>query len=75
MAANGSPRPTDAELEILNVMWSLGACTVRQVHEAMSQSRDLGYTTILKQMQMMFEMFKLYGKSLQKHKRSSPLLL
>ena len=55
MAVNDSPRPTDAELEILNVMWSLGACTVRQVHEAMSQSRDLGYTTILKQMQMMFE--------------------
>ena len=55
MGANDIPRPTDAELEILNVMWSLGACTVRQVHETMSQNRDLGYTTILKQMQVMFD--------------------
>lgn len=55
MGANEIPRPTDAELEILNVMWSLGACTVRQVHEAMSENRDLGYTTILKQMQVMLE--------------------
>ena len=55
MGANDIPRPTDAELEILNVMWSLGACTERQVHETMSQNRDLGYTTILKQMQVMFD--------------------
>lgn len=55
MGASEIPRPTDAELEILNVMWSLGACTVRQVHEAMSEHRDLGYTTILKQMQVMLE--------------------
>ncbi len=55
MGASEIPRPTDAELEILNVMWSLGACTVRQVHEAMSENRDLGYTTILKQMQVMLE--------------------
>ena len=55
MSASDVPRPTDAELEILNVMWALGSCTVRQVHETLSQHRDMGYTTILKQMQIMFE--------------------
>ena len=55
MSANDVPRPTDAELEILNVIWALGACTVRQVHETLSQHREMGYTTILKQMQIMFE--------------------
>ena len=55
MGANEIPRPTDAELEILNVMWGLGACTVRQVHETLSRHRDMGYTTILKLMQIMLE--------------------
>lgn len=55
MSANEIPRPTDAELEILNVMWGLGACTVRQVHETLSQHRNMGYTTILKLMQIMLE--------------------
>jgi len=49
------PRPTDAELEILRVLWEEGDCTVRQVHERLTKSRDLGYTTILKLMQIMFE--------------------
>lgn len=55
MAVNPAPRPTDAELEILSVLWSLGPCTVRQVHESLSQNREMGYTTILKLMQIMFE--------------------
>jgi len=55
MLASEIPRPTDAELEILNVMWDQGACTVRQVHDVLSQHRDMGYTTILKIMQIMFE--------------------
>lgn len=55
MSSGDVPRPTDAELEILNVLWTLGACSVRQVHESLSQHRDMGYTTILKQMQIMFE--------------------
>lgn len=46
------PRPTDAELAILRVLWERGACTVRQVHEALA-ARDTGYTTILKLMQIM----------------------
>ena len=46
------PRPTDAELEILRVLWERGPSTVRQVHEALV-GRDTGYTTTLKLMQIM----------------------
>jgi predicted transcriptional regulator len=48
-------RPTDAELEILHVFWERGAGTVRDVHEALNQSRDkqVAPTTILKLMQIM----------------------
>jgi BlaI family transcriptional regulator, penicillinase repressor len=49
------PRPTDAELAILQVLWEIGPATVRQVHDALSQQRDLGYTTVLKIMQIMAE--------------------
>ena len=49
------PRPTDAELEILRVLWQHGATTVRQVHEALAGTRDTGYTTTLKLMQIMAE--------------------
>ena len=48
-------KPTDSELEILHVLWSSGPSTVRQVHEKLSQSRDIGYTTALKLMQIMHE--------------------
>ena len=46
------PRPTDAELAILRVLWERGASTVRQVHEALA-IRETGYTTTLKLMQIM----------------------
>jgi len=49
------PRPTDAELAILRVLWDLGPATVRQVHEALSEVRATGYTTTLKLMQIMAE--------------------
>jgi predicted transcriptional regulator len=49
------PRPTDAELAILRVMWDLGPCTVRQVHHALADERETGYTTTLKLMQIMAE--------------------
>jgi predicted transcriptional regulator len=49
------PRPTDAELAILRVLWDKGPATVRQVHEAMAGDRDTGYTTTLKLMQIMAE--------------------
>ncbi|MBV8809965.1 MAG: BlaI/MecI/CopY family transcriptional regulator [Acidobacteriaceae bacterium] len=47
------PRPTDAELEILAVLWSTGPATVRQVHERINQRRPAQYSTILKFMQIM----------------------
>jgi len=47
------PRPTQAELEILGVLWERGPCSVREVHEHLVESRASGYTTILKQLQIM----------------------
>src|SRR5437763_15711764 len=47
------PLPTSAELDILAVLWRLGPATVREIHEALS--KDNGYTTTLKQMQLMTE--------------------
>ena len=47
------PQPTDVELEILRVLWRLGASTVRQVHLALSREKDTGYSTTLKMMQVM----------------------
>src|SRR5947209_1633001 len=49
------PLPTEAELEVLRVLWARGASTVREVFEALNGSKDVGYTTVLKQMQVMFE--------------------
>lgn len=49
------PRPTDSELAILRVLWEHGAATVRQVHEALANARETGYTTTLKLMQIMAE--------------------
>jgi predicted transcriptional regulator len=46
-------RPTEAELEILRVLWERGPSTVRQVHEALVEQRETGYTTTLKLMQIM----------------------
>jgi len=50
-----SPRPTDAELAILRVLWDRGPSTVRQVFEVLSAERELGYTTALKMLQIMHE--------------------
>ena len=49
------PRPTDAELEILTVLWIRGPSTVRQVHEAITRRRPAQYSTVLKFMQIMAE--------------------
>jgi BlaI family transcriptional regulator, penicillinase repressor len=49
------PRPTDAELEILTVLWSRGPATVRDVHETIASRKPTQYTTVLKQMQVMAE--------------------
>lgn len=47
------PRPTDGELAILRVLWDRGPSTVRQVHEVLSGGKDLGYTSVLKLLQVM----------------------
>ena len=46
-------KPTESELEILQVIWKNGQCTVRDVHEELSKNKDAGYTTTLKLMQIM----------------------
>ena len=48
-------KPTESELEILQVLWSKGLATVREVHEELSKTKDAGYTTTLKLMQIMNE--------------------
>jgi BlaI family penicillinase repressor len=53
MAKLEQARPTDAELAILRVLWRLGPSTVRQVHEALERVQSTGYTTALKQLQIM----------------------
>jgi BlaI family transcriptional regulator, penicillinase repressor len=47
------PRPTDAELAILKVLWARGPSTVRQVLDAVAEERGTGYTTVLKLLQIM----------------------
>lgn len=49
------PRPTDAELAILRVLWRRGASTVRQIHEELAPRSSTGYTTVLKLLQIMTE--------------------
>ena len=51
----GAIRPTEAELAILDVLWTRGPATVREVHEALAQrgGRAIGYTSVLKLMQIM----------------------
>ena len=46
-------KPTASELEILRVLWTRGPSTVREVHESLSEKKDLGYTTVLKLLQIM----------------------
>jgi BlaI family penicillinase repressor len=48
-------KPTDSELEILNVLWQKGPSTVREIHEVLEKNKDAGYTTTLKLMQIMHE--------------------
>ncbi|MDQ3244369.1 MAG: BlaI/MecI/CopY family transcriptional regulator [Gemmatimonadota bacterium] len=50
-----APIPTNAELEILHVLWKRGPQTVRQIHPALRRERDIGYTTVLKTLQVMAE--------------------
>jgi BlaI family penicillinase repressor len=53
MAKTALQKPTASELEILRVLWEQGPCTVRQVHEALGAERSVGYTSVLKLLQIM----------------------
>jgi predicted transcriptional regulator len=55
MSAGKHIKPTESELEILRVLWEKGPSTVREVHEVLEKSKDAGYTTTLKLMQIMHE--------------------
>jgi predicted transcriptional regulator len=48
-------KPTESELEILQVLWKMGEATVREVHEELAKNKAAGYTTTLKLMQIMDE--------------------
>ena len=53
--AGKQERPTESEVEILSVLWTQGPATVREVHTELQKKRNVGYTTVLKLMQIMFE--------------------
>jgi BlaI family transcriptional regulator, penicillinase repressor len=55
MSKANLPKPTEGELELLRVLWAKGSATVRELHDAVSQERALGYTTVLKLLQIMTE--------------------
>jgi predicted transcriptional regulator len=55
MAGNTPPKPTEAELEILTVLWTIGPATVREVFEELSRRRPAQYSTVLKFLQIMAE--------------------
>ncbi len=55
MAKKPHSKPTESELEILQVLWEMGPCSVRVVNEKLSEKREVGYTTTLKLMQIMVD--------------------
>jgi predicted transcriptional regulator len=55
MKKRNLPKPTEGELAILNVLWRRGPRTVREVHSEFNRTRETGYTTVLKMLQIMAE--------------------
>jgi predicted transcriptional regulator len=55
MAAKHFQKPTEAELEILQILWQNDDSTVKFVNDKLSEKKDVGYTTTLKIMQIMYE--------------------
>jgi predicted transcriptional regulator len=55
MSTIRSIKPTESELEILQILWTKGLATVREVHEGLAATKEVGYTTTLKLMQIMNE--------------------
>jgi len=52
---NKAFKPTESELEILSILWEKGSATVREVHNIIFKTKEVGYTTTLKLMQIMHE--------------------
>jgi predicted transcriptional regulator len=48
-------KPTEGELEILQILWHYGPCTVKRVNEIMNEKKEVGYTTSLKMLQIMLD--------------------
>ncbi|GAB3541568.1 BlaI/MecI/CopY family transcriptional regulator [Pontibacter brevis] len=74
MALEKTPKPTESELEILQVLWQHGPSTVRLVHEELSKSKEVGYTTTLKLMQIMAEKGMLEADKTSRSHVYRPLL-
>lgn len=55
MSDNLNIKPTGAELEILQILWTLGAGTVKDINEEINKRKETGYTTTLKTLQIMFD--------------------
>jgi BlaI family transcriptional regulator, penicillinase repressor len=53
MTTSSTRKPTASELEILQILWERGPSTVREVHQALNEKRPIGYTSVLKFMQIM----------------------
>jgi BlaI family transcriptional regulator, penicillinase repressor len=47
------PKPTSSELDILRVLWDRGPSTVREIHDVLAETKNMGYTTALKLLQIM----------------------
>ena len=54
-STNELPKPTEVELELLQALWEKGEATVRELYEVISEQRPLGYTSVLKMLQIMTE--------------------
>lgn len=55
MANQHPPKPTESELEVLQILWAKGPCSVRAVNDLLNLQREVGYTTTLKIMQLMLD--------------------
>ncbi len=56
-------KPSEAELEILQILWEHQPTTVKVIHELLSEKKEVGYTTVLKQMQRMYEDKKMLSRT------------
>ncbi len=66
---------TEVELEVMNAIWALGRCTVREVHEALSQERELAYTSVATMMKILEQKRILRAQKGEKAHFYEPLLL